>query len=503
MRKVIFLLLAGILLLAALAWTAEALPQPDAQDWERLTATAKQHKGQYDGIVKDVNGRVTSIKKNLERDPPNAGELKLAVADAERLLERCNKAAADLNAITADLEGMKAADRTRERYLLLRRRVKEWQVQYQVDERARYGRLEDEGSPSLEDEWTIEDRLRALKANPPEMLPIGPRPNGLALDWQTLPRLDGSTTAQPLMALITCRMLGLGAVWQYRPIYDRASGQESPERILVPQCAGSPLPSDADVFSYYDSGAMLPGFRLSLALTGTGNAYRNLVYGAAEIIIVARPPSEDERKLAKDKGVELDSRVIGADAFIFIINGQNPVNTLTMEQIQQIFQDNVLRWSEVGGNNEKLIAFQRERNSGSQETMQELVMKKLTMAPPVEQLLGMGMGGPYNRLTGERNGISYTFYYYHTVQSPVNRFRAPRPGAEKPIPPIKVCAVDGIMPTPETIRNRTYPFVTEVHAVVRKDAAKDSPAVRLRDWLLTSEGQALVQESGYVPLPEK
>ncbi|MHB9131340.1 MAG: PstS family phosphate ABC transporter substrate-binding protein [Armatimonadota bacterium] len=502
MRYVIIsLLLAGVLLQTP-AWSAEALPQPDAQDWKKLTMTAQNTMGQYKNIVDDQNERVKRWKEDLGRSKSNTSELKLAIANAERVLERCNKAVTALKAIVTELQGMKEANRTRAKYLQLRRQTKEWQVQFQVDQRARYS--ESDGKPSMAEISFYEARLKALKANPPQTVPVGPRPKDLALDWQTLPRLDGSTTAQPLSTLVLCRILGLGAVWQHRPIYDRSDGQESPERILIPQCAGSPLPADAEGYPYDSGSTTFPGLRISLAMTGTNNAYRNLILGTNDFIIVARPPSVDETKLAKAKGVELESRVIAYDAFIFILNSANPVSNLTVKHIQDIFQDHVLYWSEVGGKKEKMIAYQRERNSGSQETMQELVMKDLTMAPPVEQLLGYGMGGPYNKLTNTPNGISYTFFYYHTVQSPVNRARIMRLGADKPeAPPQKICTVNGIMPTPDTIHNRTYPFVTEVYAIVRKDTAKDSPAVRLRDWLLTPEGQGLVKESGYVPLPEK
>jgi phosphate transport system substrate-binding protein len=61
-------------------------------------------------------------------------------------------------------------------------------------------------------------------------------------------------------------------------------------------------------------------------------------------------------------------------------------------------------------------------------------------------------------------------------------------------------AVNGIVPTYQTIRERTYPFTTEVHVVIRKGLDGASPAVRLRDWLLSEEGQTVVRESGYVPI---
>ena len=54
-----------------------------------------------------------------------------------------------------------------------------------------------------------------------------------------------------------------------------------------------------------------------------------------------------------------------------------------------------------------------------------------------------------------------------------------------------------------TIADCSYPLVTEVYAVVRADAPADSPAVLLRDWLLTPDGQAAIASSGYVPLPRE
>ena len=64
---------------------------------------------------------------------------------------------------------------------------------------------------------------------------------------------------------------------------------------------------------------------------------------------------------------------------------------------------------------------------------------------------------------------------------------------------IKLVAVDGVQPTQESIANRTYPFTSEVFAVVRAGSPANSLAIRLRDWLLTDEGQELVAQSGYAP----
>jgi phosphate transport system substrate-binding protein len=157
-----------------------------------------------------------------------------------------------------------------------------------------------------------------------------------------------------------------------------------------------------------------------------------------------------------------------------------------------------VNWQEVGGTDLPITAFQRERNSGSQETMESLVMKGFTMPPADQSIIGYGMGGPYLRLNDTPGGIGYTFYYYHFVQSPESPALLD-PNYE---PSMKVCKINGVMPSPATIGNHTYPFVTEVLAVVRKGTPRESSAARLRDWLLTPEGQALVKESGYVPITE-
>ncbi len=62
---------------------------------------------------------------------------------------------------------------------------------------------------------------------------------------------------------------------------------------------------------------------------------------------------------------------------------------------------------------------------------------------------------------------------------------------------IKLLAMDGIQPTLGSIKNREYPFTSEVYAVVRTASSPSSLEARLRDWLLTPAGQALVAESGY------
>ena len=90
------------------------------------------------------------------------------------------------------------------------------------------------------------------------------------------------------------------------------------------------------------------------------------------------------------------------------------------------------------------------------------------------------------RISEDQNGIAYSFYFYQERMGDHVGVRA--------------CAVNGVQPTAQTIRDRSYPLVTEVFAVLRKDLAVDHTARVLREWLLQSAGQQVIDETGYVSL---
>ena len=54
--------------------------------------------------------------------------------------------------------------------------------------------------------------------------------------------------------------------------------------------------------------------------------------------------------------------------------------------------------------------------------------------------------------------------------------------------------------TKTNVQNNTYPYTTEVYAVVRSDIDRNSTAYELFEFLTTPAGQDIVNESGYVPL---
>ena len=221
---------------------------------------------------------------------------------------------------------------------------------------------------------------------------------------------------------------------------------------------------------------------------GTHDAYVNLLSGRAELVLVARLPSEDELLLAEKRKGPLESRPVALDAFVFLLNPGNPVETLTIEQIRGIYSGRIVNWREVGGPDTAIRPYQRNRNSGSQELMQKLVMKGRAMIEAPDLLVEALMSSAFLTINGDVQGIDYSVYYYQEFMAPPGRAKA--------------CAIENVLPTSETIRSRRYPFVTEVYVVVRRDLPPEHPARRLRDWLLSPTGQRMVEQTGYVAVAE-
>lgn len=295
--------------------------------------------------------------------------------------------------------------------------------------------------------------------------PSGHDSDNISLDSLTMynyPKVDGSTSAHPLQVLIACKFLDVEYSWM-QPFFDETFR----------------------IWPSFDEKPDIAQFIIdSITSNGTHEAFENLIHGKADIIIVARSASDDEISLADSAGVELTTTPIALDAFVFIANIHNPVNSLTEKQIQDIYTGNITHWSGVGGNNAVINPYQRDPNSGSQELMLSLVMKGLPMINSPEMIL-YSMMGPINRITEDRDGLGYTVYFFE-------QFMAPNDS-------LKLLSVEGIFPEKSTLRDQRYLYTTEVYAVIRRDLDSQSLAYLWYQWLSTYGGQKVISESGYIP----
>lgn len=220
----------------------------------------------------------------------------------------------------------------------------------------------------------------------------------------------------------------------------------------------------------------------------TPEAWNNIISGNVDIIFVAQP-SEQQKKYIQDKNIKLKYTPFAREAFVFIVNANNPVQSLTTNQIRDIFSGKVTRWSSVGGDYKSIQAWQRPEGSGSQTIMLAKVMQGVPLLPRKEKQIKVAtlMGTMIENIAeyqNTRGAIGYTYRYYAT-QMNTNK-------------DIKLLAINGIEPTEENIRNGTYPFIVEAFMVTRENPTTETQ--QFVDWVLSPQGQQLVQDVGYVPL---
>ena len=218
----------------------------------------------------------------------------------------------------------------------------------------------------------------------------------------------------------------------------------------------------------------------------THNAYVNLINGDTDLILVTYP-SEEEQRLAKENGIELEVVPIVKEAFVFFVNKDNPVENVSLSQIQKIYSGKIKSWKDIGGNDGKIVAFQRPENSGSQTGMLKLVMQGIKMIEPTTETISQSMSDIIDVISDYDNGenaIGYSYYYYATKMYTSDT--------------IKLLSVDGIKPTYENIQTGLYDIQTAYYAVIRKNEPEDSNARKLLNAMISERGQNVAKEAGYV-----
>ena len=282
------------------------------------------------------------------------------------------------------------------------------------------------------------------------------------ISFENYPRVDGSTSASILNTMVACKMLGVRYSWA----------------TLVSEWFLQPFMDDYSFRNYF--------FHERIMTSQTHGAFMNLIDGNADIILTHRTISHDEQAHADSVGVALIETSIALDAFIFVVNKDNPVKTLTVNQIQGIYTKKITNWSQVGGNNSSIKVFTRPRNSGSEEVFKTLVMNGLEPADFPEAAIGL-MAWVFHEVTGNVNSICYSFNTYKNLQ------------ARKPCDEVPVLAINDICPTETTIKNGKYPFISKVHVAIRSDLDRNSMAYKLYEWLQSEDAKSTINECGFIP----
>lgn len=270
--------------------------------------------------------------------------------------------------------------------------------------------------------------------------PAAPQEGQFVFTRENFPRLNGSTSTVPLAQAVASVLLG-----------------ESREAV-----------ADLTQFSK------------------TTQSYRQLMNGDSDLLISAEP-AESIWAEKEELGFQWDMEPFAVDGLVFLVNADNPVDSLTTEQIQKIYTGEITNWSQVGGDDLDIIPFQRNAEAGSQTAMKKQVMGDLPLMEAPQDYLISEMGALVNAVASYDDSaaaIGYTVYYYASDMKMADG--------------LKLLAVDDVTPSDDTIRSGDYPFLNNYYVLMAAGLPEDSPTSVLYHWILSDEGQRLVAHEGYV-----
>lgn len=273
----------------------------------------------------------------------------------------------------------------------------------------------------------------------PEEVP-DPKEELFVFTRENFPTLDGSTSMKPLGQAVASVLLG-----------------ETAEEV-------------ADLLDFHR----------------TTESFRYLMRGESDLLLVAEPNAVVFEEMER-QGFAYEMQPIAKEALVFIVNSENPVNSLTVEQLQKIYTGEITNWSQVGGSDVDIVPFQRNATSGSQVLMDKLVMGELEMMDAPKEWIPGEMDTLMEGVRGyedSASAIGYSVYYYAEDMRMAEG--------------MKIISIEGIEPTDETIGRDVYPLINPYFAVISAEAEENTRV--LYDWLVSTDGQMVLEMQGYVPV---
>ena len=220
-----------------------------------------------------------------------------------------------------------------------------------------------------------------------------------------------------------------------------------------------------------------PEVQISLSGGGSGEGIKSLIDKTTDIATSSREIKKEEVELAKTKNVNPVANVVANDAIVPVVHPKNKVTNLSIDQLSQIYQGKITNWKEVGGEDLKIVVISRDSSSGTFESWDHFVMKKVKVAPQAQMLASNG--AIVTAVSKNRYAISYLGIGY------VNKS-------------VKPLQVNGITASIATALSKEYPMSRELYMYTDGDAKGD--VAKYIAFVKSAEGQKIVAREGFVPL---
>jgi phosphate transport system substrate-binding protein len=234
----------------------------------------------------------------------------------------------------------------------------------------------------------------------------------------------------------------------------------------------------AKAFAEYYMG-MNKDVNITVSESGSGNGAKSLINSVCDIGDMSRFMKDDEFKAAVEKGVFPTFHVVALDGLPILVHPGNPVSSLTIEQVRDIYMGKITNWKEVGGPDKKIVMISRDTNSGTYETFEEKVMNKEKIAESAEYVGSNGAVRARVQSTPAAIGYAGLGFVDNTV---------------------KALTINGVYPSKKTVISGKYPIARPLYMVTNGYPAMGSHVYQFITIYLSPKGQEIVERIGFVPV---
>lgn len=230
-----------------------------------------------------------------------------------------------------------------------------------------------------------------------------------------------------------------------------------------------------------------PGVKIQITGGGSGTGFAALQNQTTDLANASRKIKAKEIEACiKAFGKRPTEYKVCLDGLSVYVHAENAIKELTLDQLDGIFSGKIKNWKEVGGQDAPITVYSRENSSGTYEFFKEHVLKGKDFVASAQTM--PGTAAVLQAVAKDKNGIGYGGAAYGA-------------GA-KHLAVKRDSAAPAIEPSEETVVNGTYPIWRYLFIYVNPALDKNEIAAYL-NWIRGNEGQAVVKEIGYYPLPDR
>ena len=220
-----------------------------------------------------------------------------------------------------------------------------------------------------------------------------------------------------------------------------------------------------------------PDVDISVQGGGSGVGIAAIIEGTCDIADASRAIKDKELKNAASRGVDPKAHVVAMDGIAVIVNASNSVTALTKEQLKAIYTGKLSSWEKVGGKKGKIVVISRDTASGTYEAFNEMALDKARVRP--DALLQASNAAVASVVENTPGGIGYVGFGYLTKKT-------------------KALMIDGVTPAKEAVLSGEYPLSRPLFMYT--NGAPRGVVKEFLDFVLSKQGQRLVEEAGYIGL---